>query len=108
LEITRLGSFISGNTQIETRHFYWILTSPSFAVQYPYRFYPLRSLGIFYHRSLLFWPSSYNILKKPYIVTGALGSVLYGYASAKADLGFPSSASQFAQGRNLDLKVIWI
>ncbi len=31
-EITRLRSFISGNTYIGTRHLYWILTGPSFAV----------------------------------------------------------------------------
>ncbi len=33
LEITRPCSFISGNTSIETRHLYWILTSPSFVVR---------------------------------------------------------------------------
>ena len=33
LEITRPHSFIDGNTKIGTRHLYWILTSPSFAVQ---------------------------------------------------------------------------
>jgi hypothetical protein len=32
LEITRLHSFISGNTWMGTRHLYWILTGPSFAV----------------------------------------------------------------------------
>jgi hypothetical protein len=33
LEMTRSRSFISGNTLIGTRHLYWILTGPSFAVQ---------------------------------------------------------------------------
>ncbi len=32
LEITRLRSFISGNTEIGTRHLYWILIGPAFAV----------------------------------------------------------------------------
>jgi hypothetical protein len=32
LEITSPRSFISGNTSIGTKHLYWILTSPSFAV----------------------------------------------------------------------------
>jgi hypothetical protein len=32
LEITRPHSFISGNTRIGPRHFYWILTGHSFAV----------------------------------------------------------------------------
>ncbi len=32
LEITRLRSFISGNTEIGIRHLYWILTGPSFEV----------------------------------------------------------------------------
>ncbi len=31
-KITRPHSFISGNTSFGTRHLYWILTSPSFAV----------------------------------------------------------------------------
>ncbi len=33
LEITRLHSFISGNTCMGTRHLYWILTGLSFAMQ---------------------------------------------------------------------------
>jgi hypothetical protein len=33
LEITRLHSFISGNTLLGPRHLYWILAGPSFAVQ---------------------------------------------------------------------------
>ncbi len=32
LEIKRPSSFISGDTSIETRHLYWILTCPSFTV----------------------------------------------------------------------------
>jgi hypothetical protein len=32
LEITRLSSCISGNTYVGTRHLYWILTGPSFAM----------------------------------------------------------------------------
>jgi hypothetical protein len=32
LETTRQRSFISGNTLFRTRHLYWILTGPSFAV----------------------------------------------------------------------------
>jgi hypothetical protein len=32
LEVTRPNSFISGNTSMENRHLYWILTGPSFAV----------------------------------------------------------------------------
>ncbi len=34
LEIRRLHSFISGNTWMGTRHLYWILNGPSFAVHY--------------------------------------------------------------------------
>jgi hypothetical protein len=34
LEIRRLHRFISGNKKMGTRHLYWILTGPSFAVQY--------------------------------------------------------------------------
>ncbi len=33
LQITRLRSFISGSTLIGTRHLYWILIGPSFAVR---------------------------------------------------------------------------
>jgi hypothetical protein len=34
LEITGPRSFISGDTYVGTRHLYWILTGPSFAVHF--------------------------------------------------------------------------
>ncbi len=54
LEIMRPRSFIFGNTEIQTRHLYWILTGPSFAVYTSTKHYILSHIDI-ESVQLIFW-----------------------------------------------------